>query len=79
MLHFSKISDGHDNLESLAQGIKWQISDGIPADSRANLPGYEWLREKLTDQATLNKVRKLKVISDRLGCSLSQLALLVCE
>jgi aryl-alcohol dehydrogenase-like predicted oxidoreductase len=52
--------------------------DGIPADSRANLPGYEWLREKLTDQTTLNKVRNLKVLSDRLGCSLSQLALAWC-
>ncbi|MGA1152277.1 MAG: aldo/keto reductase, partial [bacterium] len=48
------------------------------ADSRANLPGYEWLREKLTDQTNLNKVKNLKVISDRLGCSLSQLALAWC-
>jgi aryl-alcohol dehydrogenase-like predicted oxidoreductase len=52
--------------------------EGIPVDSRANLPGYEWLREKLTDQTTLNKVKNLKVISDRLGCSLSQLALAWC-
>ena len=63
----------------LASGmLSGKYLDGIPTDSRANLPGYEWLREKLTDQTTLNKVRNLKVISDRLGCSLSQLALAWC-
>ena len=63
----------------LASGmLSGKYLDGIPADSRANLPGYEWIREKLTDQATLSKVRMLKVISDRLGCSLSQLALAWC-
>ena len=63
----------------LASGmLSGKYLEGIPADSRANLPGYEWLREKLTDQTTLNKVKNLKVISDRLGCSLSQLALAWC-
>ena len=76
---FKKYQMGTTIWSPLASGIlSGKYLDGIPADSRANLPGYEWLREKLTDQATLNKVRKLKVISDRLGCSLSQLALAWC-
>ena len=63
----------------LASGmLSGKYLDGVPVDSRANLPGYGWLREKLTDQANLKKVRNLKVISDRLGCSLSQLALAWC-
>ena len=76
---FKKYQMGTTIWSPLASGmLSGKYLDGIPADSRANLLGYEWLREKLTDQATLNKVRKLKVISDRLGCSLSQLALAWC-
>ena len=76
---FKKYQMGTTIWSPLASGmLSGKYLDGIPADSRANLPGYEWLREKLTDQETLNKVRKLKVISDRLDCSLSQLALAWC-
>ena len=76
---FKKYQMGTTIWSPLASGmLSGKYLAGIPADSRANLPGYEWLREKLTDQATLSKVRKLKVISDRLGCSLSQLALAWC-
>ena len=76
---FKKYQMGTTIWSPLASGmLSGKYLDGIPADSRANLPGYEWLREKLTDHAILNKVRKLKVISDRLGCSLSQLALAWC-
>ena len=76
---FKKYQMGTTIWSPLASGIlSGKYLDGIPADSRANLPGYEWLRQKLTDQETLNKVRKLKVISDRLDCSLSQLALAWC-
>ena len=76
---FKKYQMGTTIWSPLASGmLSGKYLDGIPADSRANLPGYEWLREKLTDQTTLNKVKKLKVISDRLGCSLSQLALAWC-
>ena len=76
---FKKYQMGTTIWSPLASGmLSGKYLDGIPADSRANLPGYEWLREKLTDQETLNKVRKLKVISDRLDCSLSQLSLAWC-
>ena len=76
---FKKYQMGTTIWSPLASGmLSGKYLDGIPADSRANLPGYEWLRQKLTDQETLNKVRKLKVISDRLDCSLSQLALAWC-
>jgi len=76
---FKKYQMGTTIWSPLASGmLSGKYLEGIPTDSRANLPGYEWLREKLTDQTTLNKVKNLKVISDRLGCSLSQLALAWC-
>jgi voltage-dependent potassium channel beta subunit len=52
--------------------------DGIPDGSRATLPGYEWLKDYLTDPERNAKVRKLKEVADELGCSLSQLSLAWC-
>jgi len=52
--------------------------DGVPDGSRASLPGYEWLRTMLTDEARNKKVADLKVIADELDVSLTQLALAWC-
>lgn len=63
----------------LASGLlSGKYQQGIPADSRANLPGYEWLRAQLTNPASLAKVGRLQQIADRLGCTLSQLAIAWC-
>ncbi len=52
--------------------------DGVPADSRAALPGYEWMAFNLEDQARNDKVRKLADLAQRLDCSLAQLAIAWC-
>jgi len=63
----------------LASGLlTGKYLDGIPGDSRATLPGYEWLKTALTDPASNAKVRALKVVADELGCTLSQLSLAWC-
>jgi aryl-alcohol dehydrogenase-like predicted oxidoreductase len=63
----------------LASGLlTGKYLDGVPEGSRASLPGYEWLRDTLTDPAANEKVRNLKAIADDLGCELSQLALAWC-
>ena len=63
----------------LASGLlTGKYAQGIPGDSRANLPGYEWLKERLTDPEALAKVNRLQAIADRLGCKLSQLAIAWC-
>src|SRR3954453_7774611 len=47
----------------LASGVlTGKYLDGMPDDSRAKLPGYEWLQGMLTDERTNAQVRKLKVI-----------------
>ena len=51
---------------------------GVPEGSRATLPGYEWLRGMLTDEARNKKVAELKVIADELELSLAQLSLAWC-
>ncbi|WP_028670305.1 potassium channel beta subunit family protein [Saccharospirillum impatiens] len=66
----------------LASGIlTGKYLDGIPDDSRINLPGYEWLKDSfLSDagKARLEKVRHLKPIADELGVSLTHLSLAWC-
>lgn len=63
----------------LASGLlTGKYNDGIPADSRASLPGYEWLKSRLIDPTLLTKVRALQPIADGLGCTMSQLAIAWC-
>jgi len=51
---------------------------GIPEGSRATLPGYEWLRDELTDPARNQAVGRLIPLADELGCSVAQLAIAWC-
>jgi len=63
----------------LASGLlTGKYNNGIPADSRGALPGYEWLKKALTDETRIEKVRKLQEVADGLGCSLAQLAIAWC-
>jgi aryl-alcohol dehydrogenase-like predicted oxidoreductase len=52
--------------------------DGIPEGSRATLPGYEWLKNMLTDQKKGAKVRELQSVAEELGCTLAQLSIAWC-
>jgi len=63
----------------LASGaLTGKYLDGMPDGSRAKLPGYEWMQGMLTDPRTNEKVRKLKVVANELGCTLAQLSLAWC-
>jgi voltage-dependent potassium channel beta subunit len=63
----------------LASGLlTGKYRDGVPEGSRASLPGYEWLRDMLTDPGRNAKVDALAAVSHDLGCSLAQLALAWC-
>jgi voltage-dependent potassium channel beta subunit len=62
----------------LASGLlTGKYNDGIPADSRANLEGYEWLKKDITEEK-IAKVKQLKTVADELGASLAQLGLAWC-
>jgi voltage-dependent potassium channel beta subunit len=63
----------------LASGLlTGKYMHGVPDGSRASLPGYEWLRGRLTNQGSNKKVGDLKVIADELGITLAQLSLAWC-
>ena len=52
-----------------------KYQNGIPADSRGALEGYEWLRDRFTNQQVLQKVKELGDFAAELGLSLPHLAL----
>lgn len=67
----------------LASGLlTGKYNDGIPADSRLSLPGYEWLRARLDTpegKAKIEKVKRLAALSKEIGLPVHHLALLWCN
>lgn len=76
---YDEIGLGLTTWSPLASGLlTGKYSNGIPENSRANLPDYDWLRSILTNPERLNAVRALQPVADELGCSMAQLALAWC-
>jgi aryl-alcohol dehydrogenase-like predicted oxidoreductase len=76
---FSDYGYGSTIWSPLASGLlTGKYNDGIPADSRGALKGYEWLLPRLTDADGLSKVKALQSVAGGLGCSVAQLALAWC-
>ena len=65
---YAEIGLGLTTWSPLASGLlSGKYLDGVPEGSRATLPGYEWLREQLTDREANRRVRALKSVADELG------------
>ncbi|MBI1173190.1 aldo/keto reductase [bacterium] len=66
----------------LASGLlTGKYNNGIPNDARANLPGYEWLRDSFTSETgmgRIDKARALAKVAEATGLSLTAMALLWC-
>jgi voltage-dependent potassium channel beta subunit len=76
---YDDIGLGLTTWSPLASGLlSGKYLDGVPAGSRATLPGYEWLSGLLTDPERNQKVRQLQAVSEELGCTLSQLSIAWC-
>lgn len=76
---FEDLGIGSTVWSPLASGLlTGKYLDGIPADSRGSLEGYEWLQESLSDVEKMEVVRRLVSIAEDLGCSMAQLALAWC-
>lgn len=76
---YSEIGLGLTIWSPLASGVlSGKYNAGIPADSRANLPGYEWLRDAMLTERNLRVARALEPVAAELGCTMAQLALAWC-
>src|SRR5580692_6449730 len=76
---YDRIGLGLTTWSPLASGLlTGKYADGVPAGSRAALPGYGWLTENVTDADANRKVRELGVIASELGVSVAQLSIAWC-
>ncbi|MEM6283537.1 MAG: aldo/keto reductase [Chloroflexota bacterium] len=82
LYHEDTIGLGTTIWSPLASGLlTGKYNDGIPQDSRLNLPSYAWLKERFDDpvwQARLAKVPELAKIADELGTTMPKLAIAWC-
>ncbi|MEO8899475.1 MAG: aldo/keto reductase [Candidatus Dormibacter sp.] len=76
---YDEVGLGLTTWSPLASGLlSGKYLDGIPAGSRATLPGYGWLAEALTNPQANQRVRELKQVADELGVTLAQLSIAWC-
>jgi len=76
---YDKYGMGTTVWSPLASGaLTGKYLDGVPGDSRAALPGYEWLKEHILTASNDRKVRRVLEIADELGCTPAQLAIAWC-
>lgn len=75
---YAELGLGTTVWSPLASGLlSGKYQQGIPEDSRANLPGYEWLKANITPER-LQRVAKLQPIAADLNCTLAQFAIAWC-
>src|SRR5678810_387465 len=76
---FKNVGMGTTIWSPLASGLlTGKYNNGIPEDSRMGIPGFEWLKEKVLVNEKIEKVRKLKNVSDKLGTNLATLSIAWC-
>jgi voltage-dependent potassium channel beta subunit len=76
---YERIGLGLTTWSPLASGLlTGKYQDGVPASSRAALPGYGWLQSMVTDPDANRRVRDLAVIAKELDVSLAQLSIAWC-
>ncbi|CAK8696932.1 unnamed protein product [Clavelina lepadiformis] len=77
-----KIGVGMLTWSPLACGIiSGKYINGFPMNSRAEIKGFSWLKEKIASESGKRqqaKLMELQIIADRIGCTLGQLAIAWC-
>ena len=70
---------GSTTWSPLASGLlTGKYNDGVPADSRGALQGYEWLRKELTNADRLAIVAALQPLAEQMGATLAQFSIAWC-
>ena len=76
---FRNVGLGTTIWSPLASGLlTGKYNDGIPADSRLGLEGFDWLKERWMVEDKVNKVKQLGEVAERLGVSLAAMSIAWC-
>jgi len=63
----------------LASGaLTGKYLDAVPSESRAALPGYEWLSDYITTPDNHARIRRVVEVAKELGCTPAQVAIAWC-
>lgn len=63
----------------LASGIlTGKYNDGFPSDTRLNIEGLEWLKDRVLAEENLQRVKRLSQFAAELGVSMAKLAIAWC-
>jgi voltage-dependent potassium channel beta subunit len=63
----------------LASGLlTGKYNDGVPKNSRFALEGFEWLRDKIMQEDSIKKVKKLGELASKMNVSLAALSIAWC-
>ena len=63
----------------LASGIlTGKYNDGFPSDTRLNIEGLEWLKDRVLAEENLQRVRRLSNFAAEMGVSMAKLAIAWC-
>ena len=79
---YSEFGLGTTIWSPLSSGLlTGKYNEGIPKNSRGDLEGYEWLRDRFTNEEAKNQIEKVKllsVVASDLDASVAQLAIAWC-
>jgi len=76
---YEKYGMGTTTWSPLASGaLTGKYLEAIPEDSRANVSGYEWLKDLLVSKDNQATVRRVVDVASELGCTPAQLAIAWC-
>lgn len=76
---YQGIGLGLTTFSPLASGLlSGKYTKGIPEGSRFTLKGYEWLKQRYYQDATLAAVAGLAAVAADLGCTMSQMGIAWC-
>jgi aryl-alcohol dehydrogenase-like predicted oxidoreductase len=76
---FNTVGLGTTIWSPLASGLlSGKYNDGIPADSRFSLQGFDWLKDRWMKEDLLSKVKKLDSLANELNVSMPALSIAWC-
>ncbi len=76
---FKNVGLGTTIWSPLASGLlTGKYNNGIPADSRLAVEGFDWLKERTYVEAKIEKVKQLQALANDLGVSLAALSIAWC-
>ena len=79
LMIFKTVGMGTTIWSPLASGLlSGKYNEGIPADSRFGLTGFDWLRDRWIKESLLTRVKQLTALANELGISMEAMSIAWC-